>query len=146
MRAKFSTIKTAGAAPRAFFFFGFIPTTFFICGCAFSLAAPPTSQHSANIADTEDDIGIVMWAVPTAIPRSVNLQVRIAPRIPVKDALLTVTARGLAVSPERFLLPALEPSKPVVQPNSPPDPPALGQTYLYTFALTAPAAGTYQVF
>ncbi len=115
------------------------------CATAQPTAAPsPSAAGVGHIVSGRDPIAMTAWVVP-ANARSRYLQVRLAPRVPVAEAILTVAAKGLSVSPHGFLLRDLQPNLPARQPNSPPNPPALGMTVLRTFRVTATHAGAYRV-
>lgn len=87
-------------------------------------------------------VHMTVWAVP-AVGHGVRLQVRLAPQVPIAAGTLAVAAGAASVSPTHFQLVDLQPPRRAPRPASPPNPPALGRTYVYTFTVTARRPGTY---
>lgn len=106
--------------------------------------ADAKAWQSLPVTVSSESVVMTLWAVPSS-DKSIKLQVRLSPRTHIKTAWLEATAPDLTIAPARFELRNLDRASTARDPHSPPNPPALGRTYTYTFRIKAPAPGTYHM-
>ena len=113
----------------------------FCCACS-SMAA----SHAEEPA-----VSIVAWSVPTIIQagQTAYLQVKPSPSQAITHAILSAKSvdPGVTISPLEFAVKNLLPIRPGINApgHSPPDPPALGKSAIYTFQITISKPGNYPI-
>lgn len=89
-------------------------------------------------------VGFTAWSI-TAGTLKARIQVRLAPRVHIRTAVLAVSSphAGIHFQPDRFVLDDLAP--PSYPRKKDHNPPALGKTLLRTFLVSASRPGDYAV-